>query len=246
MLKVSVRQLGQIAMELRKAGRDVVLATSRVGRLPRRYRGRDAIEWQARMGYLDRHYSVLDSPKQRFNPDPHLSGQGGGSTIDLRAMDAEGIRLAGRLRSNEQGTFLFDEDGEENLTFADEFAARFALTVDEHVERTGDDASTSDPEDYMPATPKLPPMLSHVSIHGDGISTVVWSTGFQFDFSWVGASEVFDCVGYPVQMAGRTSRDGLHFLGQNYVEHRRSGILYGAGTDAMQLAGVLAEDLGAG
>jgi len=37
----------------------------------------------------------------------------------------------------------------------------------------------------------------------------------------------------------------LHFLGLNYVEHRRSGILYGAGVDGAQLAGVLAEDLGA-
>ena len=50
----------QIALELHRAGRDVVLATSRVGRLPRRYRGRDAIAWQADMGFLDRHWRKLD------------------------------------------------------------------------------------------------------------------------------------------------------------------------------------------
>jgi putative flavoprotein involved in K+ transport len=35
----------QIAEDLLEAGKQVYLSTSRVGRLPRRYRGRDALEW---------------------------------------------------------------------------------------------------------------------------------------------------------------------------------------------------------
>jgi len=60
-LVVGAGQSGcQIAEELNEAGRDVWLSTSRVGRLPRRYRDVDSIEWQRRMGFLDRHVSALD------------------------------------------------------------------------------------------------------------------------------------------------------------------------------------------
>src|SRR5215470_6027336 len=43
----------QIASELALAGRDVLLATSRVPRVPRRYRGRDVHEWAVELGLYD-------------------------------------------------------------------------------------------------------------------------------------------------------------------------------------------------
>src|SRR5262245_10925555 len=43
----------QITEELLEAGRRVYLATSRVGRLPRRYRGRDVLEWRCEMGFYE-------------------------------------------------------------------------------------------------------------------------------------------------------------------------------------------------
>ena len=235
----------QIALELKRHGREVILATSRVGRLPRRYRGRDAIEWQARMGFLDRHHSALDSPAARFNPDPHVSGHRGGETIDLRQLGRDGIHLAGRLRGIEDGTLRFGSELGHHLDFADAFAGRFARAVDEHVAGTGCEAGPIDPADFLPATRTKPPGLTALSPADDGLGAVVWATGFRYCFNWLGVPEVLDASGYPVQRDGRTVRRGLHFLGLNYVEHRRSGILYGAGVDGAQLAGVLAEDLGA-
>ena len=235
----------QIALELKSHGREVFLATSRVGRLPRRYRGRDAIDWQARMGYLDRHHFALETPAARFNPDPHLTGRDGGATIDLRELSADGIHLTGKLHGVSDATLQFGDELAENLEFADAFAARFARTVDDYVSRKGEEAGPIEPGQFLPATREQPTGARRLSPGSDGLGAVVWATGFRYDFKWLRRPEVLDAVGYPVQRDGRTACRGLHFLGLNYVEHRRSGILYGAGTDAEQLAGVLAADLGA-
>ena len=42
----------QIADELRRAGRPVVISVGRHARLPRRYRGRDILGWMDRAGVL--------------------------------------------------------------------------------------------------------------------------------------------------------------------------------------------------
>ena len=44
----------QLALELRAAGRDVVLSAGRHSRAPRRYRGRDIFEWLQLLGDFDR------------------------------------------------------------------------------------------------------------------------------------------------------------------------------------------------
>lgn len=231
----------QLALELHEAGREVVLSTSRVGRLPRRYRGKDAIGWQADMGFLDRHARALETPAHRFNPDPHLSGRNGGETLDLRAFARRGISLAGRLTAIEAGHIGFGDELPQHLVFADQFARNFAQRVDSFIAEHGVDAPP--PETVCPET-FSPQACSALGFSDASPVTVLWATGFEFDFSWIDAPDVFDAQGYPQQAKGRTVRQGLHFLGLNYVEHRRSGILYGAGRDAAELASVIARDLG--
>ena len=55
----------QIADELAIAGREVLLATSRVARVPRRYRGRDAHEWSVELGLYDQ---ATESVTDRAEP----------------------------------------------------------------------------------------------------------------------------------------------------------------------------------
>src|SRR5262249_58187997 len=52
----------QIADELAVAGRDVLLATSRVPRVPRRYRGRDVHEWAVELGLYDQPTEAVTDP----------------------------------------------------------------------------------------------------------------------------------------------------------------------------------------
>jgi putative flavoprotein involved in K+ transport len=72
-----------------------------------------------------------------------------------------------------------------------------------------------------------------------GIFTVVWATGYAFDFSLV-KLPVVDSDGYPIQKRGVTRYPGLYFLGLPWLYNRRSGILFGVGDDAAYLAAHIA------
>jgi hypothetical protein len=45
-----------------------------------------------------------------------------------------------------------------------------------------------------------------------GISTVIWTTGFRSDWSWVDLP-IFGAAGYPTHRSGVTSMDGVYVLG---------------------------------
>src|SRR5947208_8155000 len=80
-LVVGVGQSGvQIADDLLEAGKRVYLSTSRVGRLPRRYRGRDAMEWMREAGQLDLPADKADPATLRATP-PQVPGAGGGRAV---------------------------------------------------------------------------------------------------------------------------------------------------------------------
>jgi putative flavoprotein involved in K+ transport len=64
----------QIADELAAAGREVLLATSRVARVPRRYRGRDVHEWSVELGLYDQATDAVTDPAEFREPHPMLSG----------------------------------------------------------------------------------------------------------------------------------------------------------------------------
>ena len=113
----------QIAEEIHEAGRKVYLSTCTAGRIPRRYRGIDGFDWLNRIGFFDRTPSMLNSPRDRFFPSPHLSGKGGGREINLHKFSREGIVLLGHTLSFEAGKLVFAPDLMENLAKADGFAA---------------------------------------------------------------------------------------------------------------------------
>ncbi len=232
----------QIAEELHLAGRPVYLSTSSAGRLPRRYRGRDANDWQDRMGLLDRTPDMLESPAARFRGDPHLTGTGGGRTLNLHTFAAAGIRLLGRLSAVDGDVMRFDDDLARNMLAADDFAERFCAMVDDYIAREAivappADASNSDFGGVRRARAPAAPLA--IRAGETGIGSVVWATGFRYDFSWVEAAS-FDAFGYPVQERGASAIPGLFFLGLNWMHKRKSGIIYGVGDDAEYLAPMIA------
>ena len=77
-------------------GRRVFLATSRVGRIPRRYRGRDIIEWWRATGYLDQRPGEVGAAATRAT-QPQVSGTRGGHTISLQALARDGATLLGHV-----------------------------------------------------------------------------------------------------------------------------------------------------
>lgn len=232
----------QIAEELHRSGRDVVLCTGRAGRLPRRYRGRDGIAWQHLMGLLDRTPDMLESPAHRFRGDPHLTGEGGGRTLNLHRFASEGIRLAGHLAGVRGRTLQFGDDLAEHLAFADDYFADFCARVDAFIEKEGMEAPPADGTntDYGgPPRADPPPAIRELDIDRAGVRSVVWATGFSFDFSWIDAPGGFDAHGYPLQERGVGTVPGLYYLGLNWLSKRKSGIIFGVDEDAHHLAGVI-------
>jgi len=72
------------------------------------------------------------------------------------------------------------------------------------------------------------------------IKTIIWATGFSFDFSWIEGLET-DASGYPVTRDGKSSVENLYFCGLNWMRKRKSGIIYGVGEDAEIVASKLLE-----
>ncbi len=236
----------QIAEELNTAGREVYLSVSKVGRLPRRYRGQDCIAWQRDIGLLDRTTAMLDHPADRFRPDPHLSGTRNGHTLSLHTLRADGITLLGRIADVTDRRAAVAPDLMANIAYADDYAARFRRDVDAHIAAThGDAPMPTDQEmvgEPLPGRP-IQHEFTHLDFAERNIRTVIWATGFGFNFSWI-AFPVCDSAGYPATRMGVTSVPGLYFMGLNWMSKRKSGILFGVAEDAARLARRISADWG--
>jgi putative flavoprotein involved in K+ transport len=234
---------GQIAEELAGAGRRVFLATSRVGRVPRRYRGRDAHDWAQEMG-LDDQPGGQARPDDLQAPHPLLSGSHGGHTIALQQLARDGVILHGRLVAISGNTLSFADDLGENISFANRAAAAFRRSVDQHIDRHG--LVAAPPDDDPAERPNRHHVQSgpDVDIDTARIRTVIWCTGFGPDTAWIDLP-VLDQRAHIVSDAGVTSAPGFFTLGGPWLSHRGSGLLYGVGTDASRIARHVVAFLGA-
>jgi putative flavoprotein involved in K+ transport len=228
----------QMAQELREAGRDTYLCVGHTGRLIRRYRGRDCIAWQNDMGLLDRTPDMLEDPALRFRGDPHVSGKNGGHTLSLHDFHRDGIILLGRLARMEGEHAYFDDTVRDDMAAADAYADAFMASIDRFIDLSGQPAPAPTPEELSGVPPKDHwdvPVIRDLDLVEAGIRTVIWATGFAFDFSWIDAP-VFDDTGYPITDRGTTAVPGLYFSGLNWMHKRKSGILLGVNEDAAYLA----------
>jgi putative flavoprotein involved in K+ transport len=224
----------QIAEELSEYGREVYLATGRAGRLPRCYRGEDGARWLWRTGMADRTVDQLPSPAARFAASAHVSGKDGGHTLNLHRFSRDGITLLGHVRDGHGTRLQIAPDLKENLAAADKVAREFQQAVDKFIEREGLQAPEDDEPELRDGFEA--PVVTELDLEAAGISTIIWSTGYSFDFSWV-KFPVFDEVGYPVQERGVTPQPGLYFLGLPWLHTIKSGLLAGVGEDAAYVAG---------
>jgi putative flavoprotein involved in K+ transport len=238
----------QIVEDLLRAGRKVFLAVGSNGRLPRHYRGQDCLYWQEQMQFLERTPDMLATPGDRFKGDPHVSGRDRGTTINLRSFAARGCVLTGRLASVSGNLARFKPDLADSLKMADDYAADFLMKVDAHIEAHGLDAPTETQASLReqgilsvdgPGETAIEAPVA-LDMDAQNIKTIIWATGFSFDFSWIEGLET-DAAGYPVTHDGESSMENLYFCGLNWMRKRKSGIIYGVGEDAEIVASKLLE-----
>jgi putative flavoprotein involved in K+ transport len=222
----------QIADELSDLGRSVYLSTGKANRLPRRYRGHDSFWWAEKLGILDQTIEDLPSPDARFVANPQVSGKDGGKTLSLHSLAAKGVALLGRARDAQGRRITIGNDLMDHVSQADEFAANFKQGVDTYISKTGMDA----PEPYQPDLKDAYDCkaVDELDLADAGISTVIWATGYRYDYSWINC-DVLDEVGYPKTKQGVTEEPGLFFVGQHFLDKRKSGLLLGVAEDAKHI-----------
>jgi putative flavoprotein involved in K+ transport len=231
----------QIAEELYQSGRKVYLSVSRSARVPRRYRGKDANWWNDKMGVYERTVDQVPSPRAKFASKPHISGQGGGHTINLHQFARDRVVLLGRIQGVTDGRIMLAQDLKENLAKADKFEADFVKSVDEFIAKNGMDA----PAETLPSLRDGydGKDVHQLSLNEENIRSMIWATGYKFDFSMV-RLPVFDIDGFPVQRRGVTAFPGLYFMGLPWLHNAKSGLLHGAGQDAVHIAKMIADNSG--
>ena len=223
----------QIAEELYQQGRTVYLSVGRAGRVPRRYRGKDITWWMDKVGLFDRSVDQLPSPEAKYAGSVHTTGKDGGRTINLHQFARDGVLLLGRIDNFQAGRLILAPDLKENLAKADKFEVEIVKTINEYIEKNELDF----PLETLPELSDgyQTEKILELDLTSSGISSIIWATGFKFDFSMVGLP-TFDEDGYPLQQRGVTDYAGLYFVGLPFLHNAKSGLLFGVGGDAAHVA----------
>ncbi|HEX6295995.1 MAG TPA: NAD(P)-binding domain-containing protein, partial [Burkholderiales bacterium] len=232
----------QLADEIQRSGRPVVLAVGEHIRMPRRYRGRDIQWWMDRAGILDQRYDELDDlERARRVPSLQLAGYPDGRSVDLNALTAIGVRLVGRLAGLRDGKALFSGSLANQAALSDLKMNRLLDTIDDWAARAGRGAALEPPQRFEPTRIEASPPLS-LELVRSGIRSVIWATGFRPDYSWLHVP-VFDRKGRIRHDGGVVDAAGMYLMGAQFLRRRKSALIDGAGDDARELSAHLESHL---
>ncbi|MGO6672087.1 MSMEG_0569 family flavin-dependent oxidoreductase [Rhizobium leguminosarum] len=226
----------QIAEDLHLAGRKVHLVTGNAPRCARFYRGRDVVDWLSDIGQYDITVEHDGMTKKKHDTNHYLTGRDGGRDIDLRKFALEGMALYGRMSGVAAGRMLFEPNLKANLDGADRVYNGINALIDRHIAEKGIEAPAG--SSYVPVwEPEAE--IAELDLKAEGITSVIWATGFSPDWSFVGLP-IFDGNAYPVHRRGVTAVDGVYVLGLPWLWTWGSGRFLSVGRDAEHVVGHLA------
>jgi len=192
-------------------------------------------EWSVELGLYDQAAEAVTDPAEFREPHPMLSGAHGGQTLALQQLARDGVRLLGRLVDAENTKLGFAADLAENMQYADRRAAGFRRAVDSYVAGAGIAAAPPDTDPAEQPLPQPPDTPVALDLQAEGITSVVWCTGFGPDTSWVKVP-ILRADGMPAHKRGITASPGLYVAGYPWLSTRGSGLLYGVAVDAARIA----------
>jgi putative flavoprotein involved in K+ transport len=223
----------QLAAELRRAGRRVVLAVGEHTRSLRRYRGRDIWHWLYAIGDLHQTVDSVGGALVKRPGSLTVSGANGGEQLDLAVLDELGVTVTGRLNGFEEATARFASDLDEKVTHADLGMRSVLDRIDDHVAEVHPDwPHASD----RAADVRLRPAPASLDLAERDIGTVLWATGYHRNYSWLDVPDALDDNGEIVQRHGVSRAAGLYTIGLNFQGYRASHFIGGVGADALPLA----------
>ncbi|HEY5730384.1 MAG TPA: NAD(P)-binding domain-containing protein [Anaerolineales bacterium] len=218
----------QIAEELYQSGRKVYLCTGTAPRVPRRYRDRDIFTWLLDTGFLNQTPETLPSLKARRAGIPHLSGKGGGRTLNLHQFMRDGVTLLGHIANAQNGKVMLAPDLMENLTKVDKAEKEIIAMIDTYI----DTNNIKLPQEILPNLQDgySAEVITELDLKSSNINSVIWGIGYTADYSLV-KLPVIDEDGFALQKRGVTRYPSLYFIGMNWLNTRKSPTLLGVGED---------------
>jgi putative flavoprotein involved in K+ transport len=224
----------QLAAELRRSGRPVILSVGEHVRLPRTYRGRDVLWWMDASGVWDERYDQVDDlSRARRLPSPQLVGTPERTTLDLNTLTAMGVELVGRWASVRDGRALFSGGLRNAFTLADLKLVRLLDTFDEWARTHGRADEVGAAERF--AGTHVPDRARWQLGLGSGeIRTIVRATGFRPDYGWLHVPAV-DPKGQLRHDGGVLDSPGLYALGLPVLRRRKSTFIHGIEDDAREV-----------
>ncbi|MDR3373177.1 MAG: NAD(P)-binding domain-containing protein [Ancalomicrobiaceae bacterium] len=224
----------QIAEDLLRAGRRVILSLGRHRRVPRRYRGKDIFWWFRETG-------ILRTPVEKMPADMSpIVFAGGGNTIDMRRFAHEGIILTGKLTAVEGDVLTFTGDLGDTLAHGDAFYRQMLDRFDALQRERGLDL----PEDaearrVWPDAPCITHPIRQLHLRDAGVGSIIWATGYRSDYRWIKlpiASE----SGALRHRKGVTEIPGLYFIGLHWQSNLSSSFVFGVQHDVDPIADEIA------
>src|SRR4051812_16172637 len=218
----------QLADELARAGRDVVLAVGSHARAMRRYRGADIWRWFEAAGVFADTIDSADDPRRAtLQGSVQLVGHPDCRDVDLPTLQRLGVQLAGRLVGADARFVSFADDLGETPGAAHDALTKTLGRIDAYIERAGVRAE--------PATPlakvrvDAPP--DRLDLRAHGIASVLWAMGYVRRYEWLHVP-VLDAFGEITHTRGVTPHPGLYVMGQRYQHRRDSNFIDGVRHDA--------------
>lgn len=233
----------QLAREAADAGRRTILACGRHVRTPRRYRGRDLFEWLDIVGFLNER-----RPHERLHrelmaqPSLQLVGSASNEDIGLAKLADAGVTLTGRALSAVGSTIHFADNLASECAAAERRRQSMLSRIDAAIAQWSFDVEPDHAAWERPAM--LPQAPTKIDLAKEGISTVIWATGFRRSYPWLHLN-VFDEHGEIDQQDGIARMPGLYVLGLPFMRHRASSFIDGVGRDAEALTQTIVARLGA-
>jgi putative flavoprotein involved in K+ transport len=223
----------QIACELAKAGRDVTVAIGKHGWVPRRIYGRDQMRW--RWDNRDYHAVVADPERPKADYPFTFLARWGVSDFNVRTVWQAGARLVGHVAGVDGMRIALKRDLEPLLRAGDDVAREFIARIRDFARTRGENVPEPDLETHW-RDHEIPIAPDVLDLASAGIRTVIWSTGYRQDFSWIRVPGAFAANGAPYRHQGVSPVQGIYFVGLHRMWEAGSGTLLGCGWAATNVA----------
>ena len=190
-----------------------------------------------RAGFGNVTVDKLPSPKMKFAASALVSGKDGGHTLNVHQFARDGVILLGRMQAVHGGKITLAPDLKESLAKSDKFNADLLKRIDGYIDQNQPDL----PPETLPELQDGydAEVITELDIQSAGINSIVWATGYTFDFDLV-RLPVVDGDGFPIQKRGITDYPGLYFVGLPWLYTSVSGLLSGVGDDAASIVSDIA------